>query len=96
MSASSKKRIRLGFIGVGNMGQAAHLRNYASLNEECEVVALAELRPEMAAKVAARYGIPEPGPDGYRGLAAADISETFIEIQVWSDEPVRGYLSRWQ
>jgi predicted dehydrogenase len=59
MSTSSKKRIRIGFIGVGGMGQAAHLRNYASLAEECEVVALAELRPEMGAKVAARYGIPK-------------------------------------
>lgn len=59
MAASSKKRIRIGFIGVGNMGQAAHLRNYASLVDECEVVALAELRPELGKKVAARYGIPK-------------------------------------
>jgi len=41
------------------MGQAAHLRNYASLQEECEIVALAELRPEAGAKVAARYGVPK-------------------------------------
>ncbi len=57
MSAIAKKRIRIGFIGVGAMGQAAHLRNYASLSEECEVVAIAELRPEAGAKVAARYGV---------------------------------------
>jgi predicted dehydrogenase len=41
------------------MGQAAHLRNYASLADECEVVAIAELRPEAGAKVAARYGVPK-------------------------------------
>jgi predicted dehydrogenase len=59
MSTIAKKRVRIGFIGVGNMGQAAHLRNYATWPEECEIVALAELRPEMGAKVAARYGIPK-------------------------------------
>ena len=41
------------------MGQAAHLRNYASLKEECEVVALAELRPQAGAQIAARFGIPK-------------------------------------
>lgn len=50
-------RPRIGFVGTGKMGQAAHLRNYASL-PECEVVALAELRPALAARVAARFGIP--------------------------------------
>lgn len=39
------------------MGQAAHLRNYATL-PDCEVVALAELRADTARKVAARYGVP--------------------------------------
>lgn len=51
------KKVRLGFVGVGNMGQAAHLRNYASL-PDCEVVALAEVRPHLAQRVAARYGVP--------------------------------------
>jgi predicted dehydrogenase len=40
------------------MRRAARVRNYAALPEECEIVALAELRRETAARVAARYGIP--------------------------------------
>jgi predicted dehydrogenase len=51
------RKVRIGFVGTGNMGQCAHLRHYASL-QECEVVALAEIRPDLARKVAARYGIP--------------------------------------
>lgn len=50
-------RVRIGFVGVGNMGQCAHLRHYATLSE-CEVVALAELREDLGRKVAARYGVP--------------------------------------
>jgi predicted dehydrogenase len=50
-------KIRLGFVGVGYMGQMAHLKNYATL-PDCEVVALAELRPQLAKAVAAKYGVP--------------------------------------
>jgi predicted dehydrogenase len=52
------KKIRIGFVGVGNMGQAAHLRNYAMV-PGCEVVALAEVKQELARKVAAKWGIPK-------------------------------------
>jgi len=51
-------KVRIGFVGVGSMGQMAHLRNYVTLND-CEVVAIAELRSKTAALVAARYGIPK-------------------------------------
>lgn len=51
------ERPRIGFVGVGGMGQCAHLKNYATL-PDCEVVALAELRPELGRRVAARYGVP--------------------------------------
>ena len=50
------RKVRIGFVGVGHMGQCAHLKNYASL-PDCEVVAIAEIRPELARKVAARYGV---------------------------------------
>ena len=56
----SQTPIKIGFVGVGSMGQCAHLRNYASasLSTECEVVAIAEIRPNLAREVAARYGVP--------------------------------------
>ena len=50
-------KTRIAFIGVGSMGQCAHLQNYATL-DNCEIVALAELRPELGRQVAQRYGIP--------------------------------------
>ncbi|WP_201000764.1 Gfo/Idh/MocA family protein [Paenibacillus glycanilyticus] len=52
-------KLRIGFVGVGGMGQMAHLSNYAVLKEECEVVALAEPRQQMARLVADRYGVSE-------------------------------------
>ena len=38
------------------MGQCAHLCNYVTVGE-CEVVAIAELRPKLGGLVAQRYGI---------------------------------------
>ena len=51
------RKVRIGFVGVGSMGQCAHLKNYATL-PDCDVVALAELRPELGRRVAAKYHIP--------------------------------------
>ncbi len=50
-------RARIGFVGTGTMGQCAHLWNYAAI-DECDVVALAELRPQLGKDVAQRYGVP--------------------------------------
>lgn len=48
---------RIGFLGTGFMGQLAHLENYDRI-PDCDVVALAEVRPELGWKVASYYGIP--------------------------------------
>jgi predicted dehydrogenase len=50
--------VRIGFAGVGNMGQCAHLRNYAAI-ADCEVVALAEMHRSKGKAVAQRYGVPK-------------------------------------
>ncbi|MEZ0324607.1 MAG: Gfo/Idh/MocA family protein [Fimbriimonas sp.] len=50
------RKVRIGFVGVGNMGQAAHLRHYVQL-PDCEVVAIAEPRVSLAREVANRYGV---------------------------------------
>ena len=62
------QKIRIGFVGVGGMGQAAHLRNYATL-PDCEVIALAELRPQLAAAVGRKWNIPKIYPDAAALLA---------------------------
>ncbi len=60
--------IRIGFVGTGTMGQCAHLKNYATL-PECEVVAIAEVRPELGKRVAERYGVPRVYPNHEAMLA---------------------------
>jgi len=50
-------KVKIGFVGVGSMGQCAHLKNYVTI-PDCEVVALAEVRTELGQRVAQKYGIP--------------------------------------
>ncbi len=45
-------------MGVGGMGQRAHLRNYLTI-PECEVVAIAEVREQTGRLVGTRMGIPK-------------------------------------
>ena len=51
-------KVRIGFVGVGGMGQCAHLRNYVTV-PECEVVAIAEVKEQQGKLVGERYGIPK-------------------------------------
>ena len=49
--------VRLGYVGCGFMAQRVHLPNFASI-PGCQLVALAEVRPDLRQAVAGRYGIP--------------------------------------
>jgi len=73
------EKIRLGFVGVGKMGQMAHLRNYATL-PDCEVVAIAELRAETARIVATRYGIRKVYRD-HREMLATEKLDGVVATQ---------------
>ena len=64
-------RPRIAFVGVGSMGQCAHLKNYVTL-PDCEVVAIAELRENLGKQVAARYGVPRVYRDHQQLLASEE------------------------
>lgn len=50
------KKLKLGFVGAGYMGQLAHIENYYKLSN-VEMVALAEGRKTLAQRVAQIYEI---------------------------------------
>ena len=54
--ANPKSVIRLGYVGGGFLAQHAHLPNFSSL-PDCHLVAIAERRPQLAARVAQRFGV---------------------------------------
>lgn len=73
------EKLRIGFVGVGGMGQAAHLRNYVT-NPDCQVVAIAEIKPELAKRVAQRYEIPAVYPD-HREMLSREKLDGIVSAQ---------------
>jgi predicted dehydrogenase len=79
-------KVRLGFVGVGGMGQMAHLRNYVTV-DECEVVALAEIRPKLGQRVAARYGVGKVYAD-HKAMLAAERLDGVVASQPFNRHAV--------
>lgn len=52
-------KLKLGYVGCGFMAQKVHIPNVMSLEDECELVAVAEIRSELGKKVQQRWGIPK-------------------------------------
>jgi predicted dehydrogenase len=76
----ANEKLRIGFVGAGFMGQLAHIRSYAQLRDECELVALAEPRRRTAELVAARYGIGRVYPD-HREMLEAEPLDGVVAAQ---------------
>ncbi len=74
------KKIRLGFIGCGFQGQNAHISQYFRLSDECELTALAEVRPVLREKVGAYYGFKELHSSHTELLEKADV-DAYICVQ---------------
>jgi len=51
-----RKKLRLGFIGTGFMGQYCHLKSFLEVSD-CEIIAIADKRKDLANKVAKKYKI---------------------------------------
>ncbi len=73
------EQVRLGFVGVGGMGQCAHLKRYTSL-PGCQVVAIAEIREEHGNNVARRYGVPNVYRD-HRDMLASENLDAIVASQ---------------
>jgi predicted dehydrogenase len=74
--------VRIGFVGVGGMGQMAHLRNYVDM-DGVEIAAIAEIKPKLAEKVARRYGIEKVYAD-HKAMLAAEKLDAVVASQPFS------------
>ena len=77
-----EKKVRLGFIGSGFMGQKAHLDNFVTI-QDCEIVALAEGREKTAQMVAQQYNIPKVYPH-HRAMLEEEELDAVVAILPYS------------
>ena len=81
------KKVKIGFLGLGYMGQLAHLLHYVQLPDFCEIVALCDVRIKMAQKLAERYDIPKTYADHREFLADNEI-EAVVCIQQFENHVI--------
>ena len=58
MEDKKEELVNIGIIGSGFMGQIAHLQCYSTI-QQCQIKAIAEIRPKLRQKISERYGIPK-------------------------------------
>ena len=63
-------KLKIGIIGTGIIGKS-HVRNYQSMQNDVEIVAVADINESEAQRVAQEYGIPHVFSD-YRDLLKID------------------------
>jgi predicted dehydrogenase len=72
--------LRVGVIGAGRVAQIAHLATFSQV-EGARLVALADLRPELAALVAARWNVGRTYGDHRELLADPDVDAVVVVTQ---------------
>jgi len=81
------EKIKIGFLGVGHMGQLAHLMNYVQLPEYCEVKTLCDVKIRQAEILANKFGVPNVTAD-YREMLADDEITAIACIQGFENHVV--------
>ena len=81
--------IKLGYVGCGFMAQKVHIPNFTSL-PNCELIGLAEVRPELGGKVQQRWEIPRLYTD-HTELAADPEIEA---VAVSADFALQGEIAK--
>jgi predicted dehydrogenase len=63
------KKLKIGIIGSGGIAQGCHMKGYQSIPEQCEMVAVCDVNPEIAKQAADKFEITKTYVD-YRELLA--------------------------
>ena len=80
------EKVKIGFIGCGFMGQLAHMQNFVQI-ADCQIIALAETKGQLAERVAAMYNIPHVYSDHNQMLANGEIDA------IVASQPFRNHVN---
>lgn len=61
------KKVKVAIIGTGFIAQDCHIPGYLSIPDQCEIVAICDIKPDAIAKTQTRYDLPRAVSD-YREL----------------------------
>lgn len=76
---SSKKKLKIGFIGAGFIAQQCHLPSYEVV-EECEIYGITDLYPDLAKRMQEKYKINKLYNSHFELLQDKDIDAVVITL----------------
>ncbi len=76
------RKIRIGIIGAGNIAQNAHIPSYLK-QEDCELVAVCDLKPDRAREVAEKHQIKHVAQDIKELVSLEDVDA--VSICTWNN-----------
>ena len=79
--------IGIGIIGAGMVGQMCHLANFVA-NPGCRVIALADLRPELATAAAVKFGVERVYRTHLELLADSDVTGVVVVTRRRATGPI--------
>lgn len=80
-------KIGIGIIGAGMVGQMCHLANFVP-NPACRVVAIADLRTELAVAAATKFGVSRVYPSHRELLDDADVTAVVVVTRRRATGPI--------
>ena len=81
------KKLKVGVIGTGIIGKS-HIRGYAGMSDDVEIVAVADLDEKEARRVAAEYDIPNVLTDYKKLLKIDEIDSVDVCLPNFLHAPV--------
>ncbi|MEZ0327048.1 MAG: Gfo/Idh/MocA family protein [Fimbriimonas sp.] len=72
------KKLKIGIIGSGGIAQGCHMKGYASIPEECEIVAVCDVNKETAQKAADKFNVATVYTDFKELLADKEIDAVSV------------------
>ncbi len=72
------KKLKIGIIGSGGIARGAHMKGYASIPDQCEMVAVCDVNPETAQKAADEYSVGKVYTDYKEMLADPEIDAVSV------------------
>ncbi len=72
------KKLKIGIIGAGGIAQGCHMRGYASIPDECEIVAVCDVMEATAKKAAEKFSVEKIYTDFNELLADKEIDAVSV------------------
>jgi predicted dehydrogenase len=72
------KKLKIGIIGSGGIAQGAHMKGYAAIPDQCEMVAVCDVNPDTAKKAAEMFNVPKQYTDFRELLADKEIDAVSV------------------